>query len=266
MMESFRFMGIDPLELQIAPNRPPAIMSLNQYYSIDLLIIRLADYPKMSSGHFKHNLFAHFARVGKALSNGNRLELLEYIAQGERSVDELAKVSGLTVANTSQHLQQLRQAGLVGCRKEGLKVFYSLSGDDIITLLDALRGVAERHVADVEKLVNTYLTVKDDLEPVPRQELLDRVRDGLVTVLDVRPPEEYATGHVAGAVNVPLSELEQYLKDINPKQEIVAYCRGPHCVLAFDAVAQLRIKGLKARRLEDGYPEWKTAGLPVEAG
>lgn len=152
------------------------------------------------------------------------------------------------------------------CRKEGLKVFYSLSGDDIITLLDALRGVAERHVADVEKLVNTYLTVKDDLEPVPRQELLDRVRDGLVTVLDVRPPEEYAAGHVAGAVNVPLSELEQYLKDINPKQEIVAYCRGPHCVLAFDAVAQLRIKGLKARRLEDGYPEWKTAGLPVEVG
>jgi rhodanese-related sulfurtransferase len=119
-------------------------------------------------------------------------------------------------------------------------------------------------VADVEKLVNTYLTLKDDLEPLPRQELLERVRDGLVTVLDVRPPEEFAAGHVAGAVNVPLSDLEQYLEDINPKQEIVAYCRGPHCVLAFDAVARLREKGLKARRLEDGYPEWKTAGLPVE--
>lgn len=220
----------------------------------------------MSSGNFKHDLFAQFARVGKALSNANRLELLEFIAQGERSVDDLAKTSGLTVANTSQHLQQLRQAGLVSSRKEGLKVFYSLSSDDVITLLDNLRTVAERHVADVEKLVNAFLTVKDDLEPLPRQELLERVRDGLVMVLDVRPPEEYAAGHVAGAVNVPLSDLEQYLKKINPEQEIVAYCRGPHCVLAFDAVARLRKKGMKARRLEDGYPEWKTAGLPVEAG
>jgi rhodanese-related sulfurtransferase/DNA-binding transcriptional ArsR family regulator len=220
----------------------------------------------MSSSGFKHDLFAQFARVGKALSNGNRLELLEYIAQGERSVDELAKVSGLTVANTSQHLQQLRQAGLVGCRKEGLKVFYTLSGDDVIGLLDALRGVAERHVADVERLINTYLTVKDELEPLPRRELLQRVRDGLVTVLDVRPPEEYAAGHVPDAVNVPLSELENYLDELRPEQEIVAYCRGPHCVLAFDAVASLRQKGLKARRLEDGYPEWKNAGLPVETG
>jgi len=220
----------------------------------------------MSSSSFKHDLFAQFARVGKALSNGNRLELLEYIAQGERSVDELAKVSGLTVANTSQHLQQLRQAGLVSCRKEGLKVFYTLSGGDVIGLLDALRGVAERHVADVERLINTYLTVKDELEPLPRRELLQRVRDGLVTVLDVRPPEEYAAGHVPDAVNVPLSELENYLNELRPEQEIVAYCRGPHCVLAFDAVASLRQKGFKARRLEDGYPEWKSAGLPVETG
>jgi rhodanese-related sulfurtransferase/DNA-binding HxlR family transcriptional regulator len=220
----------------------------------------------MSSNNFKHDLFTQFARVGKALSNGNRLELLEYIAQGERSVDELARVSGLTVANTSQHLQQLRQAGLVSSRKDGLKVFYNLSGDDVVGLLDALRDVAERHVADVERLVNTYLTVKDELEPLPRKELLERVQDGLVTVLDVRPPEEYAAGHIPGAVNVPLSELKHYLKELNPKQEIVAYCRGPHCVLAFDAVASLRKKGLKARRLEDGYPEWKTAGLPVETG
>lgn len=220
----------------------------------------------MSSHNFKHDLFAQFARVGKALSNANRLELLEFIAQGERSVDQLAKVSGLSVANTSQHLQQLRQAGLVSCRKDGLKVFYTLSGDDVIGLLDALRGVAERHVADVEKLVSTYLTVKDELEPLPRQELLERVRDGLVTVLDVRPPEEYAAGHVAGAINVPLSELENHLDALNPEQEIVAYCRGPHCVLAYDAVAHLREKGLKARRLEDGYPEWKIAGLPVKAG
>jgi rhodanese-related sulfurtransferase/DNA-binding HxlR family transcriptional regulator len=220
----------------------------------------------MSSRSFKHDLFSQFARVGKALSNGNRLELLEYIAQGERNVDELAKVSGLTLANTSQHLQQLRQAGLVSCRKERLKVYYMLSGDDVIGLLDALRGVAERHVAEVERLINAYLTVKDDLEPLPRQELLERVRDGLVTVLDVRPAEEYAAGHVPGAVNVPLCELENFLKKLKPEQEIVAYCRGPHCVLAFDAVVSLREKGLNARRLEDGYPEWKTAGLPVETG
>ncbi len=218
----------------------------------------------MSSANFKHDLFTQFARVGKALSSGNRLELLEYLAQGERSVDELGKVAGLTLANTSQHLQQLRQAGLVYTRKEGLKVYYRLSGDDVIVLLDALRAVAERHVADVERLVNTYLTVKDSLEPVPRAELLARVRDGLVTVLDVRPPEEYAAGHVPGAINIPLAELERRLDELGKEQEIVAYCRGPHCVLAFDAVARLREKGLKARRLEDGYPEWKAEGLPVE--
>ena len=217
---------------------------------------------------FKQDLFTQFARVGKALSNGNRLELLEFLAQGERSVEQLSKVSGLTVANTSQHLQQLRHAGMVSSRKEGLKVYYSISGDDVILLLDALRAVAERHVTDVQHLVNTYLTVKDDLEPIPRSELLERVRDGLVTVLDVRPPEEYAAGHVSGAVNIPLQELENRLEELTNQQgehrEIVAYCRGPHCVLAFDAVARLREKGMTARRLEDGYPEWKTAGLPIE--
>ena len=218
----------------------------------------------MSSGNFKHDLFTQFAVVGKALSNGNRLELLEFLAQGERSVENLATVSGLTVANTSRHLQQLRQAGLIHSRKEGLKVFYRLSGEDVIELLDALRNVAERHLADVEKLVNTFLTVKDSLEPIPRDELLARVHDDLVTVIDVRPTEEFAAGHLPGATNIPLSELEKHLDRLDPKQEIVAYCRGPHCVLAFDAVARLREKGFKARRLQDGYPEWKTAGLPVE--
>jgi len=213
---------------------------------------------------FKHSLFNQFARVGKALSNGNRLELLEFLAQGERSVDELAKVSGLTVGNTSQHLKQLRQAGLVSSRKQGLKVHYSLTGDDVISLLDAMRDVAERHITDVQHLVNTYLTVKDDLEPIPRDELLQRVKDDLVTVLDVRPAEEFAAGHVPGAINVPLNELESYLDKLDTEQEIVAYCRGPHCVLAFDAVAKAREKGKKARRLEDGFPEWKLAGMPVE--
>lgn len=218
----------------------------------------------MSTNNFKHDLFTQFAIVGQALSNANRLELLEFLAQGERSVDELATVSGLNVANTSQHLQKLRQAGLIMSRKDGLKVFYRVSGDDAIKVLDAIRTVAEHHVADVDKLVNTFLTVKDDLEPIPRDELLSRVQDDLVTVIDVRPPEEYAAGHVPGAVNIPLSELEKHLDEFDPKQEIVAYCRGPHCVLAFDAVAKLRDQGLTARRLQDGYPEWKAAGLPVE--
>jgi len=218
----------------------------------------------VASGNFKHSLFNQFARVGKILSNGNRLELLEFLAQGERSVEELANLTGLSIANTSQHLQQLRQAGLALTRKEGLKVYYRLSGDDVIDLLTALRAVAERHLADVERLITTYLTVKDDLEPIPREELLARARDELITVIDVRPPQEYAAGHVPGAINIPLAELEAHLNEFDPGQEIVAYCRGPHCVLAFDAVAILRNKGMKARRLEDGYPEWKRAGLPIE--
>lgn len=218
----------------------------------------------MTANTFKQDLFAQFARVGKALSNGNRLELLEFIAQGERSVDELAKVSGLTVANTSQHLQQLRLAGLVTSNKRGLKVFYSLSGNDVTDLFNSLRTVAERHLADVQQLVNLFLTVKDDLEPIPAMELLNRAKEGLVTVLDVRPVEEYQSGHVPGALNVPLSELERHLNELDSTQEVVAYCRGPHCVLAFDAVAKLREKGFTARRMEDGFPEWKSAGLPVE--
>jgi len=218
----------------------------------------------MSSGNVKHELFSHFARVGKALSNSNRLELLEFIAQGERGVEALARISGLTVANTSQHLQLLRQAGLVATRKEGQHVYYRLAGDEVIVLLDMLRKVAEKHIADVEKLIANNLTAKDNLEPVRAKELLARVREGLVTVLDVRPPEEYAAGHLPGAVNIPLAELEKHLDEFRPNQEVVAYCRGPHCILAYDAVVKLRSKGVKAQRLEDGFPEWKTAGLPIE--
>lgn len=219
----------------------------------------------MSTGNFKHDLFSQFARVAKAMSNGYRLELLEYLAQGERSVDALAQVSGLTVANTSQHLQQLRQAGLVANRKEGHKVYYFLSGMDVAALLGSLRQVAERHVADVDRIVDDYLKVKDSLEPVPADQLLERARDGLVTVLDVRPQEEYASGHLPGAINIPLKELEKRLKELDPELEVVAYCRGPHCVLAFDAVAKMRQQGINARRLDGGLPEWKLAGLPVES-
>lgn len=218
----------------------------------------------MSTGNFKHDLFNQFARVAKALSNGYRLELLEFLAQGERSVDALSQVSGLTVANTSQHLQQLRQAGLVSNRKEGHKVYYRLSGSDVAALLGSLRDVAERRVADVNRLVEDYLMVKDSLEPIPASDLLARVRDGLVTVLDVRPAEEYASGHLPGALNIPLAELEKHLDELDPTQEIVAYCRGPHCVLAFDAVAKLREQGINARRLDGGLPEWELEGLPVE--
>ncbi|MEW8085032.1 MAG: metalloregulator ArsR/SmtB family transcription factor [Candidatus Thiodiazotropha endolucinida] len=218
----------------------------------------------MSSTHFKHDLFNEFSRVAKAMSNGYRLELLEFLAQGERSVDALAQVSGLTVANTSQHLQQLRQAGLVTNRKEGHKVFYRLSGMDVSSLLASLREVGERRLAEVDRLVDDYLKVKDSLEPIPASELLERAKQGLVTVLDVRPSEEYESGHLPGAINIPLHELEIHLDKLDPEREVVAYCRGPHCVLAFDAVAKLRQKGLTARRLEGGLPEWMLEGLPVE--
>ncbi len=218
----------------------------------------------MSTGNFKHKLFNQFARVGKALSNGYRLEILELIAQGERNVERLAKLAGLTVANTSQHLQQLRQAGLVVARKQGQHVYYALADDEVIKLMRVLRQVAERNLADVEKLVNTYLKAKDDLEPLPAQVLLQRVRDGIVTVLDVRPPEEYAAGHLPSAVNIPLAELEELWPKLVGSKEIVAYCRGPYCVLAYSAVEKLRAKGHRARRFEEGFPEWKEVGLPVE--
>lgn len=215
--------------------------------------------------NFKKTLFEQFAHIAKAMASGNRLEMLEFLAQCEHSVEDLAKVMGLTVANTSHHLQQLRHAGLVTTRKEAQRVFYKLSGGDVVDLLSSLRNVAERHLAEVNQLVDTYLVSKDSMEPIPRAELLERVRQGLVTVLDVRPPEEYAAGHVPGAVNIPLARLELHLSELDPDSEVVAYCRGPHCVLAFDAVARLRKKGLKARRLQDGFPEWKQAGLPVES-
>jgi len=218
----------------------------------------------VSKNRFKHDLFVQFARVGKALSNANRLALLEFVAQGARSVEQLAKVSGLSIANASQHLRELRQAGLVTARKEGLRVYYELSGDDVIELLDVIRRVAEDRIADVQKLVRTYLTTKDGLEPIAAKELLGRMRKGLVTVLDVRPSEEYQAGHLPGAVNIPLSEIEGRLGKLPKNKEIVAYCRGPYCVLAFEAVKLLRERGFKARRLQAGLPEWRTAGLPVE--
>ena len=218
----------------------------------------------MANHNFGRQIFEQFARIGAALGNANRLQLLELLAQGERNVETLSQIAGLSLANTSQHLRNLRQAGLVTNRKSGLKVFYRISNDDVVRLIGALRRVAECHIAEVETLINKYLTVKDDLEPVRRLDLLSRARDGLVTVLDVRPPEEFAAGHIPGAINIPLIDLERRLKDLTEDEEIVAYCRGPHCVLAFDAIAKLRQYGFKAQRLEDGYPEWRASGLPIE--
>lgn len=218
----------------------------------------------MSRQNLKQQIYSQVARIGKVVCHGHRLELLEYLAQGERTVEALAKLTGLSVANTSQHLRVMRHSGLVEARKDGLYVYYSLADDEIVRLLSSMRRLAESHLADVDRLVRAYLTVKDELEPIPRMELLDRARRGLVTVLDVRPPEEFASGHVPGAMNVPLKELEKRLQELPREQEIVAYCRGPHCVLAFEAVAKLREQGFQARRLEDGFPEWREAGLPVE--
>lgn len=213
---------------------------------------------------FKKQLLSHFAQVAKALSNANRLEILEFLAQRECPVEDLAQLTGLSVANTSHHLQQLRQMGLVESRKEGLYVIYRLSGQDVVSLLVELRKVAERHLSDVHQLIDDVLNIKDSVEAIPADELVDRAKDGLVTVLDVRPPEEYRAGHLPGAINIPLSELKEKLQQLDKNKEVVAYCRGPHCVLAFDAVEQLRAGGLKARRLEGGFPEWRLEGKPVE--
>lgn len=211
----------------------------------------------------KRDLLQQLARIGTALSSGTRLEFLELLAQAERNVDQLAGLTGTTVANTSQHLQKLRQAGLVVGRKEGQFVYYALAGDKVIGLLRALGEVGEVHLADVERILRAYMHTKDSLEPVPAAELLDRARRGLVVVLDVRPPEEFAAGHVPGAVNIPIAELEKRLGELPKRKEIVAYCRGPYCLMSYDAVHLLRKKGLKARRLQDGLPEWRYAGLPV---
>lgn len=218
----------------------------------------------MSSDLQKLQLYQAIGRVAAALGSAGRLQLLEFVAQGERSVDALAGMTGLSVANTSKHLQALRQAGLVKARKEGLRVFYCLAGDDVSLLLSALRGVAEHRAADVEKLLRTWLAHRDELDPVPAHEVLERLRKGLVTVLDVRPEEEYTAGHLPGAINVPIERLESFLSKLPKRKEVVAYCRGPYCLMSFEAVEKLRKRGFKAKRLEDGYPEWRAAGLPVE--
>lgn len=214
----------------------------------------------------KQALFAQFAGIAKTLGHAHRLELLEQLGQGERSVETLAQKARLSIANASQHLQQLRRAGLVTTRRDGKFIYYSLADDAVLQLLAALGQIAERNLADVQQVMRRYFHDRDSLEPISRQELRKRLRSGTVTVLDVRPEDEFALGHVPGAVNIQLKDLEARLLDLDVSHEIIAYCRGPYCVLSYEAVAALRERGFKVRRLEDGFPEWRSAGLPVASG
>jgi len=238
---------------------------LPDQYSTGLLNDEMTMMPK-SSCNPKRAVFEQFAAVAKAVAHPLRLEILEQLAQGERSVEVVADRTRVPVANASQHLQHMRRAGLVTARRAGKFVFYSLVDDSVLDLLASLRRIAEAQSAEVERVVRGYFDNRDSLEAISRAELLDRLKAGIVTVLDVRPKDEFALGHLPGAVNVTLSELETHLADFAPDQEIVAYCRGPYCVLSYEAVAILRARGFNVRRLEDGLPEWRAAGLPIEVG
>jgi rhodanese-related sulfurtransferase/DNA-binding transcriptional ArsR family regulator len=213
---------------------------------------------------FKDRLYGQFARIGKALSSPHRLEMLELLAQGERTVDALAAELGLSLANTSQHLQALRQAALVESRKQGVFVAYRLADPAIFNLCAAVRTVAERQLADLERLVREHFAGRSDADAVEMSELLRRARSKSVIVLDTRPSSEYAAGHIAGAMSIPVDELQRRLRLLPTGKEYVAYCRGPYCVYADRAVAILRSNGRRARRLRGGFPEWRAAGLPVE--
>ncbi|MHB1046930.1 MAG: ArsR/SmtB family transcription factor [Thermoanaerobaculia bacterium] len=212
---------------------------------------------------FKDALFTQFAQIGGAFSSPKRIELIDLLAQGERPVEALAREAGLTVANTSRHLQVLKAAHLVASRKEGLQVYYRLADPMVLRGYRALRELSETSLAEVGRLVEAYFGSADGLEPVEKEELLRRARRREALILDVRPPEEYAAGHIAGAVSIPFSELERRLAELPTGRRVVAYCRGPYCVLAAEAVRLLRKRGVDARRLKEGYPEWRDAGLPV---
>jgi rhodanese-related sulfurtransferase/DNA-binding MarR family transcriptional regulator len=212
---------------------------------------------------FKNALYEQFARVGKALASPARIEMLELLAQGGRTVDQLAAEAALSTANASQHLQVLRRANLVEVTRRGASRSYALAGDDVFRLWTTLRELAQRRLAEIERVVDTYLHARGSLEAVTIAELRSRIRSGSVLLLDVRPEAEYRAGHIPGAVSMPLDQLGARMKEIPRRREVVAYCRGPYCVLAYEAVARLTAHGYKARRFEVGLPEWRLAGLPV---
>lgn len=220
----------------------------------------------MNGREAKDALYEQFARVGKVVAHPKRIELLELLSQGERSVESLASATGMGITNTSAQLQVLRQARLVETRKDGTRVLYRAASDDVPRFLVALRELARARLAEVNEVVRDYFDARDELEPVSRGGLLERVMRNEVALIDVRPAEEYAQGHIPGAVSVPLSELDRYMRKLPKKTEVVAYCRGPYCVLAPEAVERLRARGFTARRMEDGMPEWRLAGMPVAAG
>jgi rhodanese-related sulfurtransferase len=212
---------------------------------------------------FKNRLYEQFAHIGKALSNPHRLELLDVLAQGERTVETLARETGQPVANASQHLQVLRAARLVETRRAGVSIYYRLASPEVSTLWLSLRGVGETHLAEVKQLVDTFLHDRSQLAPITASALRDALQNAQVLLLDVRPVEEYQAGHLPQALSLPLAELEQRLAELPHDQEIVAYCRGPYCVFADEAVALLHARGYHARRLQEGVPEWRALGLPV---
>lgn len=217
----------------------------------------------MSTPGIKRQLYTQFGKVAKTLASAPRLEILELLAQGERSVEDLVTLTSLPVANVSQHLQNLRRSGLAANRREGKYIRYRLADPAVVTLVGALQELAERNHVETARTIQRYFKKRDSLEPVSRDELLRRKKAGAVFVIDVRPSEEFAAGHIPGAMHLPLAALERRLAELPRDQEIVAYCRGPWCVLAFEAVARLRACGFQARRLQDGFPEWKLSRLPV---
>lgn len=220
----------------------------------------------MSSDSPKRRLNAHLAGLARALGHEHRLELLEHLGQGEKTVELLARRAGIAFANVSQHLQQMRRAGLVTARRNGKRVHYGLADGPVIEAVSALRALAEHNLAEMPEAIRTYLTSIDDMEPVSTDELAARLRDGTVTLLDVRPEDEFRAGHLPGALNIALEDLGDRLADVPAERQIIAYCRGPYCVLSFEAARLLRASGFDARRLGDGFPEWKAAGRPVESG
>jgi rhodanese-related sulfurtransferase/DNA-binding transcriptional ArsR family regulator len=219
----------------------------------------------MQSREFKNAVFEQFARVASAFASPRRIELIDILAQGERNVETLAGEANLSVANTSQHLGVLKSASLVSSRKEGLQVIYRLADSRVLAGYRALQAVAEERLSELGRLVQVYFDDVEGLETVDGKELLTRARSGEVVVIDVRPGEEYAAGHIEGALSVPLSHLEQYLSGLRPEQKVVVYCRGPYCVLAAEAVKTMRARGYRAFRFAEGYPEWRDAGLPVDS-